>query len=175
MLGAGTPPDGSNSTAILLSSAANVTIDNNTITGAGTDIGIAVYSSTNVTISNNAVGRTAPDSPDPAESGSTSQPTATNVTLICNTFSGWQPNKNIVGAVQMSCTPLPPGTECHDVLGEHLHRRGWHRAVHLVGDSRGACRRASTIDPATGAITGTPTAAGTFNFTVKVADSSNQP
>ena len=62
--GVGTPPDGANSTAILLSSAANVTIANNTITGAGTDLGIGVSSSTNVTISNNAVGRTAPDSPD---------------------------------------------------------------------------------------------------------------
>ena len=55
---------GTASVAILVFSAANLTIDNNTITGAGTDIGISVTSSNNVTISNNAVGRTAPDSPD---------------------------------------------------------------------------------------------------------------
>ena len=107
--GAGTPPDGTNSTGILLSSAANVTIANNTITGAGTDIGIGVSNSTNVTTSNNAVGRTAPDSPDPTGTGIVVFPSATNVALICNTFSGWQPNRNIVGAVQMSCTPLPNG------------------------------------------------------------------
>ena len=62
VIGSGFGAAGAASAAILLSSAANVTIDNNTITGAGTDIGIAVSSSTNVTISNNAVGRTAPDS-----------------------------------------------------------------------------------------------------------------
>ena len=57
------------SLAILLFGAANLTIDNNTITGAGTDIGISVTSSNNITISNNAVGRTAPNSPDNSGTG----------------------------------------------------------------------------------------------------------
>ena len=43
VIGSGFGATGAASTAILLSSAANVTIDNNTITGAGTDLGIAVY------------------------------------------------------------------------------------------------------------------------------------
>ena len=72
VIGSGFGAAGAASTAILLSSAANVTIANNTITGAGTDLGIGVYSSTNVTISNNAVGRTAPDQWTPLESGSSS-------------------------------------------------------------------------------------------------------
>ena len=168
--GAGTPPDGTNSTAILLSSAANVTIANNTITGAGTDIGIAVSNSTNVTISHNAVGRTAPDSPDPTGIGIVVFPSATNVTLICNTFSGWQPNRNIVGAVQMSCTPLPPGTECMTYSADTFSVEGG-TAPFTWSVSAGTLPPGLTLAPSTGAITGTPTAAGTYNFTVTVVDS----
>ena len=172
--GAGTPPDGTNSTGILLSSAANVTIANNTITGAGTDIGIAVSSSTNVTISHNAVGRTAPDSPDPTGIGIVVFPSATNVALICNTFSGWQPNRNIVGAVQMSCTPLPNGTECTTYSANIFSVEGG-TAPFTWSVSAGTLPPGLTLAPSTGAITGTPTAAGTFNFTVTVVDSTGQP
>ena len=172
--GAGTPPDGTNSTGILLSSAANVTIANNTITGAGTDLGIAVSNSTNVTISNNAVGRTAPDSPDPTGTGILVFPSATNVALICNTFSGWQPNRNIVGAVQMSCTPLPNGTECTTYSADIFSVEGG-TAPFTWSVSAGTLPPGLTLAPSTGAITGTPTAAGTYNFTVTVVDSTSQP
>ena len=170
--GAGTPPDGTNSTGILLSSAANVTIANNTITGAGTDLGIAVSNSTNVTISNNAVGRTAPDSPDPTGTGIWVFPSSTNVALICNTFSGWQPNKNIVGAVQMSCTPLPNGTECTTYSADIFSVQGG-TAPFTWSVSAGTLPPGLTLAPSTGAITGTPTdgAEGTYNFTVRVVDS----
>ena len=157
--GAGTPPDGTNSTGILLSSAANVTIANNTITGAGTDIGIAVSNSTNVTISNNAVGRTAPDSPDPTGSGIVVFPSATNVALICNTFSGWQPNRNIVGAVQMSCTPLPNGTECITYSADIFSVEGG-TAPFTWSVSAGTLPPGLTLAPSTGAITGTPHRSG---------------
>ena len=170
--GAGTPPDGTNSTGILLSSAANVTIANNTITGAGTDLGIAVSNSTNVTISNNAVGRTAPDSPDPTGTGIEVFPSSTNVALICNTFSGWQPNKNIVGAVQMSCTPLPNGTECTTYSADIFSVQGG-TAPFTWSVSAGTLPPGLTLAPSTGAITGTLSdgAEGTYNFTVRVVDS----
>ena len=168
--GAGTPPDGTNSTGILLSSAANVTIANNTITGAGTDLGIGVSNSTNVTISNNAVGRTAPDSPDPTGTGIVVFPSATNVALICNTFSGWQPNRNIVGAVQMSCTPLPNGCESQAYSADIFSVEGG-TAPFTWSVSAGTLPPGLTLAPSTGAITGTPTGAGTFNFTLRVVDS----
>ena len=168
--GAGTPPDGTNSTGILLSSAANVTIANNTITGAGTDLGIGVPNSTNVTISNNAVGRTAPDSPDPTGTGIVVFPSATNVALICNTFSGWQPNRNIVGAVQMSCTPLPNGCESQAYSADIFSVEGG-TAPFTWSVSAGTLPPGLTLAPSTGAITGTPTGAGTYNFTLRVVDS----
>ena len=170
--GAGTPPDGSGSTAILLSGAEDVTIDNNTITGAGTDIGIGVFDSTNVTISHNAVGRTAPDSPDPTGIGILVDPSATNVNLICNTFSGWQPDMNIVGAIQMSCAPLPPGMECATYSTNTFSVEGDGTAPYTWSVTAGTLPPGLAMDPATGAITGTPTEAGTFEFTVQVTDSS---
>ncbi len=149
VIGAGSAGTGSASTAILVFSAANVTIDNNTITGAGTDIGISVTSSDNVTISNNAVGRTAPDSPDLSGTGIRVDPSATNVTLICNTFNGWQPNKNIVGAVQMSCAPLPPGTECTTYSANIFTVEGG-TPPFTWSVASGACRRASRLTPPPG-------------------------
>ena len=188
VIGSGFAGTGSASVAILVFSAANLTIDNNTITGVGTDIGISVTSSNNVTISNNAVGRTAPDSPDlsgtgirvDAASASLTSPAdpppgpstqvSTDVTLICNTFSGWQPSKNIVGAVQMSCTPLPPGTECTTYSANIFTVEGG-TPPFTWSVASGTLPPGLTFDPATGAITGTPTAAGTFDFTVMVVDS----
>ena len=187
VIGSGFAGTGTASVAILVFDAANLTIDNNTITGAGTDIGISVTSSNNITISNNAVGRTAPDSPDNSGTGirvdaaaaSLASPVdpppvpstqvSTNVRLICNTFSGWQPNKNIVGAVQMSCTPLPAGTECVAYSASVFSVEGG-TAPFTWSVTAGALPPGLVMDPATGAITGTPTAAGTFNFTVQVAD-----
>ena len=76
-------------TAVLLVTAANVTVSGNTIVGAGTDAGIFVAgNSTGVTIENNQITRSSADTPDNfgvgvnVEAGSTA-------TLTCNTFSGW--------------------------------------------------------------------------------------
>ena len=188
VIGSGFGGSGAASVAILVFSAANLTVDHNTITGVGTDIGISVTSSNNVTISNNAVGRTAPLPVDLSGTGirvdtaaaSLASPVdpppvpstqvSTNVTLICNTFSGWQPNKNIVGAVQISCTPLPPGTECTTYSANIFTVEGG-TAPFTWSVSSGTLPPGLTFDPATGAITGTPTAAGTFDFTVMVVDS----
>ena len=48
-----------------------------------------------------------------------------SATLICNTFSGW--NNNIVGAIQIGCTPLPDGAECE---AYSAHARPWRAAWH---------------------------------------------
>src|SRR5262245_61906142 len=94
------PGGGADGTAVLLFGANNDTVDHNTITGAGTDIGVAVVNgSTGIVISFNAVGRTAPDAPDPTGIGIAVDPGGARVaadgvvplqggssaTLICNT------------------------------------------------------------------------------------------
>ncbi len=169
VIGSGFGAAGAASVAILLSSASNVIVDSNTITGAGTDLGIGVYSSTNVTISNNAVGRTEPLPVDNTGIG-IDVFDSTNAMLICNTFSGWQPNMNIVGAVQMSCTPLPNGTECTTYSADIFSVEGG-TAPFTWSVSDGTLPPGLTLAPSDGAITGTPTAAGTYNFTVTVVDS----
>jgi Putative Ig domain len=101
-------------------------------------------------------------------------------TLICNTFSGW--NTNVVGAEQIACTPLPNGSEC----------QAYSAPAPAVDSGKNYAPTSPfpvidttpftwTVDSGTlppglslssgGAITGTPTAAGTYNFTLRVVDS----
>jgi hypothetical protein len=102
-----------NGTGVLLFGASNVTVTRNNLVGNGTDIGISVSAgSTGNTISFNSVTRT--QSTNQANTDGTGiginvEPDS-SATLICNTFAGW--NANIVGAIQITCTPLPHGAEC---------------------------------------------------------------
>jgi hypothetical protein len=167
-------PGGSTSgTAVLLFTAKNVTVDHNTITGPKTDLGISVTAnSTNITISFNKVGRTAPDTPDPAGIGievTHAEGDLSSATLICNTFSGW--NKNIVGAIQISCTPLPEGP-CGSAYSAELTVEGG--TAPFTWSASGALPPGLRL-ASTGAITGTPTMPGTYPFTAHVADSSHPP
>jgi hypothetical protein len=76
-------------TAVLLFGASGVTLSADTITGAGTDIGVGVFaSSTGVVIDHNLIGRTAPDVPDSAGFGVQVE-AGSSATVTCNTFSGW--------------------------------------------------------------------------------------
>jgi hypothetical protein len=175
----GPPGGGTDATAVLLFGVTNVTITHNTITGAKTDIGVAVsFGSTGNIISFNTITRTEPDDPDPTGHGiDVFTPDGSSATPICNTFSNW--NTNIVGAEQISCTPLPNGTEC----------QAYSAPAPAVDSGKNydqpepnpiidATPFTWTVDSGTlppglslssaGAITGTPTAAGTFNFTMKV-------
>jgi hypothetical protein len=160
-----------NGTAVLLFGASNVTVDHNTITGDGTDVGVSVTAgSTNITISFNQIGRTAPDVPDPAGIGVDVDHPTSSATLICNTFSGW--NTNVVGAVQMSCTLLPNGTECTTYSANIFTVEGG-TPPFTWSVSAGTLPPGLAMAPADGSITGTPTAVGTFNLTVMVVDSTD--
>ena len=161
-------PTTSSSTAVLLYGARSVTVDRNTITG-GSDIGISVTAgSTDSTISFNAINRPTPPVPDSFGHGvDVTSDSAATTRLICNTFSGWK--KNIVGARQGPCIttpPLPPGAECH-AYSAQLTASGTAPFTWTVASG--------TLPPglslsSTGEITGTPTAPGTFDFTLKVVD-----
>src|SRR5262249_25039701 len=79
-------------TNVVLNCAAGVAITNNTITGRGTDVGIAVSNgSTDIDIVRNATGRTGPNVPDTVgvgvlvDAGSAAH-------VACNTFAGWRAN-----------------------------------------------------------------------------------
>ena len=139
------------------------------ITGAGTDLGVSVSNSTNVTIIQQASAAPPPTPPDPGTGIDVFHPTS-RAALICNTFSGW--NTNIVGAVQISCTPLPNGTECTTYSADTLSVQGG-TAPFTWSVSAGTLPPGLTLAPSTGAITGTLSdgAEGTYNFTVTVVDS----
>jgi uncharacterized repeat protein (TIGR01451 family) len=179
------PTDGD---AVLLFGATNVTIDHNILTGdpstAGTDIGISVTAgSTGIVLSFNQVGRFGPDVPDPTGLGIAvcSPPAAgleaciddpdgtSSATLICNTFSdNW--NTNIVGALQIDCTPLPPGTVCHPYTANLPAVQGG--TAPFTWSTPGPLPPGLTLS-SDGAITGTPTSDGTFPFTATVVDTSS--
>ena len=160
-----------NGTGVLLSDADNVTVDSNTFDGNGTDIGIAVSAnSTGNTISLNSVTRTPstnPDNLDAAGIGISVEHPTSSATLICNTFAGW--NTNIEGALQIGCTPLPPGIECRAYSAALPAVEGgtspftWSTLPELLPPGL-------TLAP-DGTITGTPTGQGTFNFDAQVTDS----
>jgi hypothetical protein len=180
-----------NGTAILLFNADNLTVTRNQLVGNGTDIGIAVSAgSTGNTISFNQVTRTPslnPDNTDPTgiginvESGGALPSSAT---LICNTFDGWtraippdpgEPNhENIVGAIQIACTPLPDGAECEAysaqapaVEGDATEPFTW---TVVDGDLPPGLSLAPNGD-----ITGTSpdNSAGTYEFTLQVVTANN--
>jgi uncharacterized repeat protein (TIGR01451 family) len=174
-------------TAVLLFGAHDVTVTKNTLTSPaaprpGTDIGISVTArSADIVISFNKVHRLGPDVPDDVGNGiDVFTPDGSKATLICNTFSQWR--INVVGAEQIACTPLPKGSQCQAYSapaptvdsGKNYEQTEPNRIID-------AAPFTWTVDSGTlppglslssaGAITGTPTAAGTFHFTMKVVDS----
>jgi uncharacterized repeat protein (TIGR01451 family) len=174
-------------TAVLLYGAKDVTITHNTIGGAKTDIGVAVQAdSTGNIISFNSITRTSADAPDPTGHGiDVFTPDGSRATPICNTFSNsssipW--NTNIVGAEQIACAGLPDGSECEVYSapapavdsGKNYDQTDPFPIIDATPFTWTV--DSGTLPPglslsAGGAITGTPTAAGTFKFTMKLVDS----
>ena len=167
--GPATPAAG---TAVLLSGASGVTVNDNTITGAGTNIGISVSAgATGNIISFNRVGRTAPDVPDaPTGIGIAVDPDS-SATLVCNTFTGIGWNQNIDGAIQIACTPLPDGAECAAYSAPAPTVDGTGTKPFAWTLASGKLPPGLSLAPQTGEITGTPPAgsAGTYKFTLHVA------
>jgi uncharacterized repeat protein (TIGR01451 family) len=176
---------GSAGTAVLLFGAHDVNVTNNTLTSPdpplpGTDLGISVAAgSTGIVISFNKVNRLGPDVPDTFGIGiDVNTFDGSMATLMCNTFSQWQ--TNVVGAEQIACTPLPNGIECHAYSAPAPavdSGKNYDEAGNIID----ATPFSWTLDSGTlppglslssaGAITGIPTAVGTFNFTLKLVDS----
>jgi Putative Ig domain len=189
--GSGYGNSSNDGTAVLLYGAKNVTLADDIITGAGTDVGVAVATDTfdtpnvpssGIAISHNQIGRTAPDSPDSFGIGVSVDPSTVSLdsglradpssaTLICNSFTGWK--TDIVGAEQALCittTALPGGTAAKPystTLAAVSGTQPYHWSL-----ASGMLPPGLTLSP-TGTISGTPTAGGTFAFTVKVTDSAH--
>ena len=159
-------------TAVILFGATNVTLTGNTITGNGTDIGVAVASnSTGVIIDRNQIGRTAPDSPDNFGFGVEVDPGST-ATVTCNTFSGWNSDFDPTGVVtsQSLCittTTVPPGTQSVPYSTTLAAVGG--TAPYTWSLASGSLPPGLAIS-STGTISGTPTSPGTFSFTIEATD-----
>ncbi|RYP81616.1 hypothetical protein EKO23_23330 [Nocardioides guangzhouensis] len=186
----------SNGTGVLLFGASGVTVTRNTFTGLGTDIGVAVSAgSTGNTISFNRVARNPSDNPDNTDATgigiwvNSAAEVPSSATLICNTFDGWRSDRNIVGALQIDCTPLPAGTECERYSAHTPDVQGGPEAAGRATSPRPLLRPAEPVtwtleagdlppglELATGgAITGTlpRNSAGTYQFTVRATDATD--
>ena len=182
-----------NGTGVLLFGSSNVTVTRNTFTGLGTDIGIAVSSgSTGNTISFNRVARNPSENPDNTdETGigiwvNSAAEVPSSATLTCNTFDGWRPDRNIVGALQVDCAPLPAGTECLAYATQTPDLQGGPEVEGRATSPRPALRPAEPVTwtleegdlppglalATDGAITGTlpRNSAGTYEFTIRATD-----
>ena len=175
--GSGFAGPASANAAVLVLSATNVTLRGDTITGDRNDLGVAVQDggtgpSTGVIIDRNQIGRTSPDVPDDFGFG-VEVISPSTATVTCNTFSGWKSDFNPTGSVTsqplcVTSTSVPDG-----VVGTP-----YSTAVNAVGGTppyswslvSGSLPPGLALST-TGTVSGTPTVAGSFTFTLKVTDS----
>ncbi len=160
---------GNDNTGMLIFSASNLTISDNTITG-DPEVGIFVQTSPNVRIENNLIESAVPVLRGLVGTGVLSDAaSAASMTLVCNTFSGWA--TNLDGVTQPPCittaTPLPNG-RVGSVYGASLEAIST-SPPSTFAVTGGALPDGLTLAP-DGTIAGTPTTPGTFTFTVTVTD-----
>lgn len=171
VIGATSGREDAESTGIILYQADHIAVSGNTVKGAGTDIGIAVFDTTNATIERNTIIHEPP--PDGVTPGFPSQgvfvdENSADVTLSGNTFDGdW--DEETVNADQepyIVNTSLKPGTvgtpykEQLEAIAENAVAWKVIKGSLPLGLSLGS----------DGAITGTPTRPGSYLFTVQVQD-----
>ena len=159
--------------AVLVLSATNVTLTDDTITGDRTDLGVDVEDggtgpSTGVIIDSNQIGRTAPDVPDTFGFG-VQVISPSTATVTCNSFSGWR--TDLVGVAQPLCvttTAVPDGV-VGTPYSTDLNAFGGTppNSWSVVSGSLPPGLALSS----TGTISGTPTVAGSFTFTLQATDS----
>ncbi len=168
--GSGDEAQASDATGVLMFGAKNATLSGDTITGAGTDLGVDVTSATTgAVITRNQIARTSPDHPDPTGIG-VNVDTGSAATVTCNTFSGW--NTDLVGVppqpVCVTTTTLPGGAKGTPYSATLTAVGG--TAPYKWSLASGSLPPGLTLSP-NGTVSGTPTDGGTFTFTVKVTDS----
>ncbi len=159
-------------TAVLLFGAHAVNLTGDTITGTGTDIGVNVTAdSTGAVIDRNQIGRMPPDLPTSVGVGVNVDP-GSAAAVTCNTFSGW--NTDLVG--------VPPQPVCvtTTTVSNGTVGTAYSAAVSAVGGTppyswslvSGSLPPGLALS-STGMISGTPTVAGSFAFTVEATDSTS--
>ena len=149
-----------------------VTVNDNTITGAGTNVGISV--SAGATGQHHQLQPGQPDRTrcprctdrhrDRGGSGLVGDAGLQHLHGI-----GW--NQNIDGAIQIACTPLPDGAECAAYSAPAPTVDGTGTKPFAWTLASGKLPPGLSLAPQTGEITGTPPAgsAGTYKFTLHVA------
>ena len=77
----------------------------------------------------------------------------------------------IIGTLTLHFTYPPPAGQDAPAYSRHAHRGRRHHPVHLVQSAPGPPAPAGlTLNTSTGVIAGTPAAAGTSSFTIKITD-----
>ena len=156
---------------MLVLSAANLTLSDNTFTG-DPEIGVFVQASTNVRIENNLIESAVPVLRGLVGTGVVSDAASTTA-LVCNTFSGWA--TNLDGVTQPPCittaTPLPTG-RVGSTYGASIEATSTSSPT-TFSVTAGALPAGLALAP-DGTIAGVPTTAGTFTFTVTVTDAASE-
>jgi uncharacterized repeat protein (TIGR01451 family) len=159
-------PQNAASTAFLLAGAANVSLERNTITGTGTQVGVFILNSTGIKLTENTLGVTAVTG---VETWGVYVDDNLSATLTCNTFlPDW--TTNLEGTTQAPCEltqTIPDGAVSEAYQTTLSANIACPPATWTL--TGGALPAGLTLEE-TGEIAGTPTEAGTFSFTVGVSD-----
>lgn len=180
VIGAPSGREDSESTGMIIFGASNLTVTNNTIGGAGTDIGIAVFDTTDATISGNHITVTPAPPGVPNHFGTIGvfvDENSSRVITTGNTFSGWE--DNVIDARTepyiVTTSPLPDGTvgtaysALLEAIAEEQPTAAHPGSILTWSVIHGSLPPGLKLKN-DAAVVGTPTQAGVFTFTLRVDD-----